>query len=293
MDAPIMTPFLRTSACLTGAFLIVVTTAKSWAPGQPAVAEARPYTSPYSVEFTYSPKDLIGDLLTGERGNPRRQAAVPFDEWYSAATRKKFGAWGPPAKTFDPPSGLDSKSAAWKRQRVLAIGLRYRGYSYQHHHLPDWDPPAGWPWKEVGHGRNAKGVDCSNFTGLVYNLALGVRFSTAIGPQSEATEVTTSGRTVRIQRIDRPRSYADCCKQFRTGDLLYIRNKAGRVSHVVLWVGDVGRAPAGTPLILDSTGGSRTDCNGRTIPDGVQLRPFTEDGWYHRSLAHAHRIIPD
>jgi len=47
------------------------------------------------------------------------------------------------------------------------------------------------------------------------------------------------------------------------------------------------------PLILDSTGAGRKDANGRSIPDGVWLRPFTENSWYHRSAVHALRLIPD
>ena len=50
------------------------------------------------------------------------------------------------------------------RQRVIAVALRFQGYHYQHHHVPDWDPPADWPYKESPLGKQSKGVDCSNFT---------------------------------------------------------------------------------------------------------------------------------
>jgi hypothetical protein len=46
-----------------------------------------------------------------------------------------------------------------------------------------------------------------------------------------------------------------------------------------------------SPLILDSTGDSHKDRNGESIPDGVNLRPFAEKGWYFQSLSHAHRVI--
>ena len=39
-----------------------------------------------------------------------------------------------------------------RRQRVIAVALRYRGYGYQHHHIPDWDPPPEWPWKPTCAG---------------------------------------------------------------------------------------------------------------------------------------------
>ena len=63
----------------------------------------------------------------------------------------------------------------------------------QHHHIPDWDPPAGWPWHKVAYGRNSKGVDCSNFSSFCYNLALGVKLDTGIRPQAKRREVRGPG----------------------------------------------------------------------------------------------------
>jgi len=249
-----------------------------------------PYTSPESVKLRHSEKELLQDLLDGERGDPERQSAIPFDEWASDATRKKYGAWGPPLKAHEPPEGIAGQSAEWKRERVLALGLRYRGYSYQHHHLPDWEPPTGWPWKEVGRGSNAKGIDCSNFTTFVYDVALGIRFTSAIVGQSEATEALCGGKKVKIERIEKPETVEACAKGLKTGDLLFVKNKDGKVSHVVLWVGGIG---GDAPLILDSTGAGHKDSRGGAIPDGVHLRPFRESGWYFKSLSHVHRIIAD
>ncbi len=251
--------------------------------------EAKPYTSPYAVEFQHSNRELLKDLLIEERGDPKKQSKIPADDWASDAVRKKYGAWGPPLKTFGVPEILDGRSAAWKRERVLAFALRYCGYSYQHHHLPDWEPPADWPWKEVGHGKNAKGIDCSNFTTFVYAVALGVHFSSAILEQSEATEATVGCEKSKLIRIEKPKAFADCAKTFRTGDLLFIKNKQGKVSHVVLWVGPIG---GDAPLILDSTDSGHKDSRGTAIPDGVNLRPFAEAGWYLQSLSHALRVIP-
>src|SRR5205085_7626989 len=103
----------------------------------------------------------------------------------------------------------------------------------------------------------------------------------------------TKGPNVLVQRIDKPKTYADCTSQLRTGDLLYIKNKEGAVSHVIFWVGPIGHSPDGAPLILDSTGTGHTDCNGVAIPDGIHLRPFLPNGWYWKSLSHVHRVIPD
>ena len=248
------------------------------------------YSSPYPVKFRHSEKELLKDLLDSGRGDPKRQSKIPFDDWASDATRRKFGAWGPPLKAHEPPAGIDDRSADWKRERVLALGLRYRGLSYQHHHLPDWEPPIGWPWLEVAHGRNAKGIDCSNFATFVYDVALGIRFTSAIVPQSEATEAVCGGKKMKLERIEKPATVAACAKEFKTGDLLFIKNKDGEVSHVVLWVGGIG---GDAPLVLDSTGAGHRDSRGDAIPDGVHLRPFRATAWYFKSLSHVHRIIAD
>lgn len=256
-------------------------------------SDNKPYLSPYFVKYTIPEKELIGDLLDSDRGNPKLQSRIAYEDWYSPETRKRWGAWGVPFKKFDPPEGIEKRSVEWKRERIIAVGMRYQGYSYQHHHLPDWEPPEDWPWKPVGRGHNAKGIDCSNFTGWVYNLGLGIHFTTAIKEQSEQVETRVHDRTLPFSRIEKPKNYADCKKAFKTGDLLFIKNKAGEVSHVVLWVGEIGVSGDGTPLILDSTGSGHKDRRGQAIPDGVQLRPFNEKGWYFNSLSHVHRIIGD
>lgn len=259
----------------------------------PAFGSAVPYASPYTVDFSHSLEELLPDILHGPRAAPTQQSRIPFDQWYSDATRKQFGSWGPPGLHHPEPEVSHGKSADWKRQRVLAVALRYVGLNYQHHHLPDFDPPADWPWKEVGCGKNGRGVDCSNFTTFVYNLALGLKPDSGILQQSELREVKLSdGRAVKAERIPLPSDHADFSKVLRSADLLFIKNNSGKVSHVVLWVGPPGKSPDGTPLILDSTGEGRKDARGVTIPDGIQLRPFTKTGWYFKCASHALRLIP-
>ena len=63
------------------------------------------YKSPYSVKYTFSPKDLIGDL-EGSRGEAKNQSSVKLQSWYSAETKSRYGVWGPPSQHFDPPAGL-------------------------------------------------------------------------------------------------------------------------------------------------------------------------------------------
>jgi hypothetical protein len=267
------------------------------APRSPTGVAERPtsgYESPYRVEFHEPSGVLVGDLERTERGDPRRSGEVPFVEWYGRRVRERFGAWGPRARAYPPPAGLESWSARRKRERVIAVALRFVGYGYQHHHVPDWDPPSEWPWKESCVGRNGPGVDCSNFTGFVYNLALGVRVSTDVGLQAGTRLARGPGEArTPVRRVDLPESYEERLATLRTGDLLFIRNREGRVAHVVLWVGAIGRSPDGVPLVLDSTGEGHRDSNGRVIPCGVHLRPFGADSWYHRSASHALRIIED
>ena len=255
----------------------------------------QPYKSPYSVKFTFGAKDLIGDL-EGTRGDMKNQSSVKFQSWYVPETKTRYGVWGPPAQHFDPPAGLSKRDAEWMRQRVIAVGLRFQGYRYQHHHVPDWDPPADWPYKESPSGKQSKGLDCSNFTGFVYNQALGFKPSGATKEQSEMTEVPGpgEGRTTKVTRIEKPETHADFERNLKTGDLLFIKGQSsGEVTHVVLWVGKIGKSRGDVPLILDSTGEGRKDEDGKDIPDGVQLRPFTPDSWYCRSASHALRIIPE
>jgi hypothetical protein len=118
-------------------------------------APSTTYQSPYRLKFSFPEKDLLGDLLK-ERGNPQLGGELPFAAWYTESTKLRYGAWGPPARHYPAPQ-LPRYDDDFLRQRVLAVAVKFQGYGYQHHHLPDWDPPAGWPWKEVGAGRNGKG----------------------------------------------------------------------------------------------------------------------------------------
>ena len=285
----------RTSRILTAvlALSFVATALFHSTFAEPRPATQRAYQSPYSLKFTFPTEDLIGDILHTDRGKPELQSSVPVEQWYSESIKSKWGAWGVPTKAFPPPDGIDKQSSRWKRERVLATAIRYDGYTYQHHHLPDWNPPTDWPWKEVGHGSNAKGVDCSNFTGFVYNLSLGIKITSDCVKQSTQTQIKTNAGVLKFEQLQKPKLFANCKRDFRTGDLLFIKNKAGDISHVVLWVGDIGQSLDNTPLILDSTGSNHTDSTGNKIPDGVHLRPFTEKGWYWNSLSHGHRIIAD
>lgn len=257
---------------------------------------AAKYETPYTVEFKAPLEELVYDLEHTERGDWRFQSEVPHHDWYLHETRVRWKAWGPPARTYSPPVGIDHQPSEWKRERLIAVGLGFVGYGYQHHHIPDWHPPAGWPWKETAVGHNGKGLDCSNFTSFVYNLAYGIRFTSEVHQQSQLLqmEIPAVRETLPLWRIDLPETMEERRKKLRTGDLLFIRNARGdHVSHVVFWVGDIGQSRDGAPLILDSHGEGVRDSEGQHIPAGIQLRPYHENSWYFRSSSHALRLFVD
>lgn len=211
---------------------------------------------------------------------------VPRSDWYGAAARARWGAWGPPARILPPPPGLVDDPADIAR-RVVAAATRHVGLGYQHHHLPDFDPPAGWPWRRVSAGKNGPGLDCSNFTSLAFNQALGIKLPTAIGVQAETLTVGGPGgrgRAALIRIV--PASFDEAVAVLRPADLLFIRSDAGRLSHVVLWLGATG----GVPRFVDSTDALRRGPDGAVIPTGVRVRPFLREGWYGRRFSHAHRL---
>ena len=251
-----------------------------------------PYRSPYSVKFTLPVGELLEDIDRGARGDAKCQSNLPFADWYTEATRERYGSWGPPAFHYPAPENLENRSLIWKRERVIAVALHFRGYSYQHHHIPDWAPPTDWPSKEIASGHNGKGVDCSNFSSFVYNLGFGIKLNSDIRKQADRLAMSgpSAGQTLKAEKIKLPDAYLDFERTLRTGDLVFIRNQKGEISHVVIWVGSIGKSPKNTPLIIDSHGQGVKDSEGVAIPDGVQLRPFREKSWYFRNASHAHRI---
>ncbi len=253
-------------------------------------ASAQEYRSPYRINFTVPKVDLIGDLERTERGDHRLQAEIPFQEWYSHRTLERWHSWGPPAREYPVPLGFEHWSIERKRERVIAAALRYQGYAYQHHHIPDWNPPQDWPWSKTCAGSNGKGFDCSDMTGFVYNLGFGLRISTDVHLQSE-TRIARSERPIKIKLVELPSAFEERVKVLRTGDLVYIRNREGKISHVVIWVGPIGQSQDGVPLVIDSHGEDVRDSDGNSIPCGVQIRPFRANSWYNQSASHALRIF--
>lgn len=262
--------------------------------GTHAVPEApAPYTSPYEIVLTTPRAELCADFAEPPRDDPHQQSDVAFDNWYGADVRTKFGAWGPRPRAYAAPASIAARDVTWRRERVIAAAEKFVGYAYQHHHVPDWNPPADWPWKPTCAARNGPGLDCSNLTAFVYDYALGIRFTSDVEDQAQLARVTSFGGEgeIEVQRIERGGSYRAFVDRLAPADLVFVKNKDEKVSHVVIWLGSTGRAKDGTPLVLDSHGDDTRDANGSIIPCGVRIRPFRESGWYWRSASHALRIL--
>jgi len=253
------------------------------------------YRSPYRLELPHKTSELIPDLLHGERGNPHMESEIPFREWYQSK-HPRFGSWGPAPRLYPVPALSNGKSADWKRARILATAIRFQGYHYRHHHIPDWDPPQGYSTpgeKEPAHA--GKGVDCSNFTSFVYNQGLGYHLNSDVHKQSEITRAEINGtrQSVPIKTIPLPRGLENAGELLLPGDLIYVRGskKSEKITHVIIWVGKWGVSPDGTPLIIDSHGSNVKDCEDTMIPSGIHLRPVRRESWYAECAHHAHRLI--
>ncbi|GMU53964.1 MAG: hypothetical protein AMXMBFR33_31100 [Candidatus Xenobia bacterium] len=275
------------------------------------IAEAPPaYVSPYSLNFTTPIEDLTFDFGQPPRNSVPAEGHPPeFDDWYvpSAYPASEL-PWGPlPALYPEPvvPDGYDP--VVWKRERVLAVAQQRIGTNYQHHHIPDWNPPTDWPdWIAVSLGTNSPGIDCSDFSSWNYNYGLGMRLCTAVGEQAANTELPGdcggAGPAVSVSVLlqaqdSSPQDYQTIVSTLQTGDLLYIRGDASGppgtgITHVIMWVGSVGQG-GDDPLIIDSHDNHPPvkDVNGQVIPAGVHLRPFVEGSWYHQGFDHALRIV--
>ena len=260
-----------------------------------ADATSTEYQSPYGVKLPWPIPELIPDLLEGKRGEQGREAKIPESEWYGHS-HPWVGPWGPLPHRYKPPKIAEGKSDDWKRARIIATALRFIGYHYRHHYIPDWNPPPGWYNPKPGGTRHdGKGLDCSNFTSFIYNQGLGIHFSSDVQKQAATEAVTINGteQTVAIKLIPHQDSAEAWAKVLKPGDLLFIRPRNSEtVSHVVIWIGSWG-VPGDQPLVMDSHGADVRDEDGKLIPDGIHLRPFRPNSWYATRADHALRIIGD
>jgi cell wall-associated NlpC family hydrolase len=193
------------------------------------------YRSPYRLKFRVPLPELEVGFDEPPWYGPQHEAAIPAEQWYGAHVRRRYGAWGPPARQYPPAPGVRERDATWLQDRVILAASRWIGYPYQHHHIPDWNPPSHWPWHRVAYGRNSKGIDCSNFSSFCYNYALGIKLDTGIRQQAARREVRgPGGRGVLAIEVVERMPYRDLIRTLQPADLLYIRNNAGKIAHVIM-----------------------------------------------------------
>lgn len=193
------------------------------------------------------------------------------------------------------------------RERLLYVAQSYIGTAYQHIHMPTFDPglveqPGGYPWIPVStnpylqttqqlgtgttsnvpnpylltYGVPAPGIDCTDFSALVYNLALGIQMHSGTMNQLTFPGSDASG-TASAQILDatgqyiaprflygpnfgqpvlnQPNSLNATIAQLQPGDLLYMQGDL-QIKHVVIWLGAYGTnadgTPSDVPLVISS-----------------------------------------
>jgi cell wall-associated NlpC family hydrolase len=304
------------------------------------------YVSPYAVSFGgFNQADLLADFST--RTNLIYSNTTP--NWSDAYNQEAYDgtgvspSWGPQISgSLGAPTAPDILPAgygttAWQQQKVIAYAMQYQFVSgnanaaiYQHHHLPQWNPytaDPSWPWSsgagsipitwgrtsEATSGQPSLGVDCSDFTSLVYNTALGIQLETSIAGQGDpATAIVNAPEGVGaplviVNPIDPSlknefgqnpvdqAAYLSLIQTFQPGDLLYMQTDS-EIGHVVIWIGTENATfnggEAEIPLVISSHNNTPAiwDENGVLPPPGVQVLPFSAESWFYRNYDHALRI---
>lgn len=254
--------------------------APTWTPAGPARGDHGEASYRFSCTWGSLTADFAGrDALPQTDDPPAR--------WYRTDAEGQYvnRGWGPRAKALPPPSiPQDARCdpAAWKRERILAVAMRYiyapgnpLGLQYRHHHIPGWEPPASTyagvseenPDADAPPGPTAwgpgRGLDCSNFTAWIYNYGLGIKFGGNVHQQADGT-AGPMGRRIPTEG------------PFQLGDLIYLHpnGNPGQASHVVLYVDD--------GHIIDSRVSAQNLI-------GVQVRDRV--GWYRDAVIVAWRPI--
>ena len=212
------------------------------------------------------------------------------------------------------PSGVTNME--WMTQRLLYAASMFIGTHYQHLHLPNFNPAAikipgyQFPWSAVSNNptlqttqqlENSKliqnvsnpylatygfpqpGIDCTDFSAFIYNLALGIQMHS--GTPNQVSFLTASGNATSLSPSANPYtpavssqgdvvdalffkspnmgktqrnsagSLANLTSQLQPGDLLYI-GTPNAILHVVMWLGANGTnlngTPSSVPLVISS-----------------------------------------
>ena len=216
-------------------------------------------------------------------------------------------------------SPVGVSNAEWMAQRLLYAANSFIGTHYQHLHLPNFNPATNiipgnpsyqFPWIAVSnnatlqttqqlenrnliqtvanpymptYGYPQPGIDCTDFSAFIYNLALGIQMHS--GTPSQVSFLNAAGNATTLSSTAIPYtpainsqgevvdalffkspnigknppnpagSLANLTSQLQPGDLLYIGN-ATTVMHVVMWLGSNGTnlngTPTSMPLVISS-----------------------------------------
>jgi cell wall-associated NlpC family hydrolase len=205
------------------------------------------------------------------------------------------------------PGGVST--TAWQQQRLLQAASQLIGTHYQHLHLPTFDPSlvtgSTFNWSPVSgntllqttqdlrrgdpgtatnpykaaYNSPQPGIDCTDFSAYVYNLALGVqmhsgtstqiKFTSGSGPatnnQPTALVLDSAGALLAPNFLLGPNygthdfngaeSLDGVISLLQPGDLLYMVGSSN-ITHVVMWLGEYGTladgSPSPVPLVISS-----------------------------------------
>lgn len=215
------------------------------------------------------------------------QSPDPPAEWYRTDADGRYvnHGWGPNADALPAPAvpqGAGCDSATWRRERIVAVSLRYvntpgnpLALQYRHHHIPGWDPSSTTYAGAVPENPDpdappdstawaaGAGLDCSNLTAWVYNYGLGIKFGGNVHRQWEGT---AGPMGLRISAAG----------PFEPGDLIFLHPNGdqSQASHVVIYIDE--------EHIIDSR------VNAQSLA-GVQVRQ--RRGWYRDAVLGAWRPI--
>lgn len=288
------------------------------------------YDSP-PVSATYGPLNpqlySVADPINA--GNQAAYDALRWDRGNAVASVAMNSA----------PTGVDS--LVFQRQRLMQAVSQLIGTPYQHLHLPNFNPWANgyqtqdgtgtdpvWQWSPVSntatidttqgtplaniyqedYGTGTAGIDCTDTSAYIYNLALGIQLNSGTSTQVEFTsgtkpEVDNSPLATILDAdgsqitpnfikspnygtatINAPGSLEISVFQYlNPGDLLYITGEPGSaISHVVIWLGEYGTNADGSqstvPLVISShdntpaifdVWGSQLDLNGLPLDGNI------------------------
>lgn len=214
-------------------------------------------------------------------------------------------------------SPVGVSNVQWMTQRLLYAANLFIGTHYQHLHLPNFNPATNkipgnpnykFPWFPVSNNATLQttqqlenpnliqnvanpymatfgfaqpGIDCTDFSAFIYNLALGIQMhsgtpnqvsflnaagnATALSPTAipYIPSINSQGEVVDALFFKSPNmgnrnasgSLTNLTSQLQTGDLLYIGTPT-KVLHVVMWLGANGTNLNGTassvPLVISS-----------------------------------------